>query len=205
MEWIGVTWQWVVNNGTGLAAVAAVGTAVVAVIALRSTAADSRERTRPYVLAELSLAAESDSTIDLVIRNAGLSVARVVVVRFNPELVVPDDGKRYVTEYTARRYAKPIPTLAPGQRLSNIWWSDNTAPGSTSPVNMEPTPEVCAVTIEYRDDRRRRYRDEFSLVVDTMLMTTYATESTSTKGRLGQIAESLESLARDVHETTRPS
>jgi len=74
---------------------------------------------------------------------------------------------------------------------------------STSPVNMEPTPEVCAVTIEYRDDRRRRYRDVFSLVVDTMLMTTYETESTSTKGRLQQIAKSLESLAGDVHKATR--
>jgi len=203
MNWLGVAWQWLSDNGGGVVTLAAISMAVVAILALQRTAADSRERSRPYVLAELALPADSDSTIDIVIRNAGLSVARDVVVRFDPELVVPDDGKRYVTEYTTRRYAKPIPTLAPGQRLSNIWWSDDTAPGSTSPVNMEPTPEVCAVTIEYRDDRRRRYRDVFSLVVDTMLMTTYATESTSTKGRLQQIAKSLGSLADDVHKATR--
>ena len=198
MEWIGVTWQWVVNNGTGLAAVAAVGTAVVAVIALRSTAADSRERTRPYVLAELSLAAESDSTIDLIIRNAGLSVARNVTVCFDPELVVPNDGTHYVTEYTIRRYARPIHVLAPGQALSNIWWSGHAAPGGTSLISEEPTPEECTVTIEYADDRHRRFRDHFLLVIDTMLTTTYATSSTSTKGRLKTIDESLKKIATSL-------
>jgi len=198
MEWIGATWQWVVNNGTGLAAVAAIGTAVVAVIALRSTVADSRERTRPYVLAELSLAAESDSTIDLVIRNAGLSVARNVTVTFDPPLVVPDDGTRYVTEYTVRRYARPIHVFAPGQALSNIWWSGHAEPGGSGLVSGEPTPAECTVTIEYADDRHRRFRDDFLLVIDTMLTTTYATSSTSTKGRMKTIDESLKKFATSL-------
>src|SRR5674476_1568029 len=115
MDGLDVAWQWLVNNGSGLAALAAVGTAAIAIVALRSTAADSRDRSRPYVLAELSLATDSDTSIDIVIRNAGLSVARNVHVRFDPVLVVPGDGRRYVTEYTVRRYATPIPTLAPGQ------------------------------------------------------------------------------------------
>jgi len=203
MEWIGATWQWVVNNGTGLAAVAAIGTAVVAVIALRSTVADSRERTRPYVLAELSLAAESDSTIDLVIRNAGLSVARNVTVTFDPPLVVPDDGTRYVTEYTVRRYARPIHVLAPGQALSNIWWSGHAGPGDTSLISEEPTPEECTVTIEYADDRNRRFRDDFLLVIDTMLTTTYATSSTSTKGRMETIDKSLKEIAVSLGQLAR--
>lgn len=200
MDGLDVAWQWLVNNGSGLAALAAVGTAAIAIIALRSTAADSRDRSRPYVLAELSLATDSDTTIDIVIRNAGLSVARNVHVRFDPVLVVPGDGRRYVTEYTVRRYAKPIPTLAPGQRLSNIWWSGHMAPGGTSLISEEPTPEECTVTIEYWDDRRRRYHDDFPLVVDTMLTTTYSVSSTSIKGRMKSIDESLEKVAGSLQK-----
>ena len=68
MDGLDVAWQWLVNNGNGLAALAAVDTAAIAIIALRSTAADSRDRSRPYVLAELSLATDSDTSIDIVIR-----------------------------------------------------------------------------------------------------------------------------------------
>src|SRR5665647_1800702 len=195
MDGLDVTWQWLVNNGNGLAALAAVGGSASQSDDGDGCRADRRDRSRPYVLAELSLATDSDTSIDIVIRNAGLSVARDVHVRFDPVLVVPGDGRRYVTEYTVRRYAKPIPTLAPGQGLSNIWWSGHMAPGGTSLISEEPTPQECIVTIEYWDDRRRRYRDDFPLVVDTMLTTTYSVSSTSTKGRMKSIDDSLEKVA----------
>src|SRR5665648_775127 len=203
MDGLDVAWQWLVNNGSGLAALAAVGGSASQSDDGNGSQADSRDRSRPYVLAELSLAADSDTSIDIVIRTACLSVARNVHVRFDPVLVVPDDGRQYVTEYTVRRYAKPIPTLAPGQGLSNVWWSGHMAPGGTSLISEEPTPEECTVTIEYWDDRRRRYRDDFPLVVDTMLTTTYSVSSTSIKGRMKSIDGSLEKMAASLGRLAR--
>ncbi len=203
-EAVGDVWQWLIDSGDALAGLAAVGTGVIAVIALRSTALDSRERSRPTMLAELRLALESDTTLDLVVRNAGPSAAHDVSVSFLPALTEPASGGPYVIGTLIRRYAKPIPVIAPGQELRNIWWTGHVTPESGSKlVNAEPTPDEVTILIRYRGRSGRRYEDRYDLVVDTMLATTHSVSSTSLKGRLKTIDASLKKSANAQVEAAR--
>jgi len=74
---------WLNENGAAVSTLMAIATAIVAVLALRQTARDSADRSRPMVLAEFRRAVNSDRTVDLVIRNAGASMARDVHVTFD--------------------------------------------------------------------------------------------------------------------------
>lgn len=110
-------WRWINESGAGLSGMAAIVTAAIAVIALRQTSQDSRDRSRPVVIAEFQQARDSTSAIDLVVRNFGASVARDLEVSFEPQLAVPDTGGPFVTPFLIKRYADPIPVIAPGQDL----------------------------------------------------------------------------------------
>lgn len=81
---------------------------------------DSKDRSRPYVLAELRHAEHSDTVLDFVIRNADASMARDVLVTFHPPLTVPPDFGPNVTEHVISRYGQALPCLAPGQALRNV-------------------------------------------------------------------------------------
>src|SRR5690348_15692234 len=86
-----------------VSAAATVVTAVIAGVALRSTARDSRDRTRPLLVAELRRSTLGTATQDLVIKNCGASVARNVNVLFDPPLPVTEDVARNV-HWIAQRY-----------------------------------------------------------------------------------------------------
>ena len=199
---LGALWQWINDNGSGLSAIAAISTGVVAIIALRSAAMDSRERTRPYVVAEFRRAENSHSAIDLVIRNTGQSVARDVRVAFSPSFEVPDVGGPYMTSYLLQRYATPIPTLGPGQELSNIWFSGRSVPGSNEMANHEPTPDLVTVTVTYRSTHST-HQDVFPLHVDLIRLTTFSTSSTSLVGRLKTIDQSLDGARKALQQIAR--
>lgn len=192
-------WHWLNTNGTGLSAAVAVLTAAVAIVALIQTARDSRDRSRPMMLAEFRRAEHSHSTIDLVVRNAGPSVARDVQLSFDPHPVVPEDGDRYITTWLLQRYSKPLASVAPGQELSNIWFS-GTATGATGNemANREPTSEAVKVNITYKGSGRRRYSETYDLHVDTVRMHTFSVSSTSFPGRMESIVKSLSKLERSV-------
>lgn len=187
-------WEWLNVNGTGMSALAAVVTAMIAVLALGQTARDSRERSRPMMVAEFQLAANNDSAVDFVVRNAGPSIAHNVSVTFTPALVVPDDGDRYVTPSLIRRYESAIDTFAPGQEFRNVWWSGRDK-GGPDLQNHEPTPDDVEVTITYGGIGQQVYRESFRLHVNSILMTTRSTSSTSVPGRLAGIHTSLAAIA----------
>ena len=187
------TWEWINQNGTGLGAMAAIIAASVAAWSLLNTALDSRERTRPMVTAELSPSPDSDSSMDLVVRNLGLTPARNLSLTFKPSILVPETGGPFTTPYLIQRYAKPIQVLNPGQTLSNIWWSGELVGNEL--VNAEPTPDEVTIFLEYGGTRRKRFTDEFSLSVDTVKLTTYSVSSTSIKGRLKTIEGALKESA----------
>lgn len=157
------------------------------------------------VLAEFRRAVNSDSAIDLVVRNAGPSVARDVRVTFHPEPVLPPDSSRLVTPYLLRRYRTAIPSLALGQELSNIWFSGRvpSGGGGNELQNGEPTSDEVTVTVTYRGVRRRPYQDTFPLHIDLVLMTTYSTSSTSLPGRLATIDKSLKTMNDSLREVAR--
>ena len=192
MDWIADVWQWVSTWNGAVTALATVITAAFAAFALIRATHDSRDRSRPYVIAEFRHAEHSDTALDLQIRNAGASMARDVTVTFDPPLSVPEGFGPNVTVHTMRRYQAPLPCLAPSQTLRNVWWSGRTGAGNKL-VNAEPTPNQVTITVTYRGDRRRwrPYVDQFPLDTQVMLDETYSTSSTSIKGRLKTIDMSL--------------
>ncbi|MGO4300408.1 hypothetical protein [Leifsonia sp. RAF41] len=177
-----------------IAAFAAVVTAIIAVIALGSTANDSRERSRPLVFAMFRQAEHSDTSFELVVRNYGASAARELSVTFDPPLSA-EDRQETRTDFVARRYDRTIPLLPPGSELSNTWWGGRVAAGGNELVNGLNTPDEVTVSVRYKGNRIRYYSDQFALSADTMKLTTYSVSSTSMRGRMKTIAESLTSLA----------
>ena len=189
-------WQWINDNGTGLGAMAAVITAVIAGGALRATANDSRDRSRPMVVAEFLPAEHSDSTIDFRIRNYGQSVAHDVLVAFDPEIPDTTDPTS-LTPFLKRRYAKTIQHLSPGQELRNIWWSGE-AHATGELVNSEPTPDEVRVTVRYRGGKRSKYEDHYDLTIESVTLTTFSTSSASVPGRLKSFDKNLVSISRSL-------
>lgn len=190
--------HWLDEHGGAVSAVGTVVAAFVAIAALVSAALDSRSRSEPMVLAELRRAPDADSSMELVVRNAGPTVARDIRVEFDPPLVIPEDvdPARVGTSYTMRRYSKPIPMLAPGQELVNTWFLGAARGGEIE--NVEPTPEHASVKVSYRGRRWRRHRDEYVLDVSVIKEDTSITSSSSFKGRLKSIDESLKSISRGL-------
>ena len=113
----GATSAW----AAAVSVLAAVVTAAIVIWALASSASDSGARTRPTLLAELEKGPDGSSVILFVVRNVGPTSAEDVSVSFEPDLPVPGDDVRPThLSYAARRYADAIPSLGPGQALSNI-------------------------------------------------------------------------------------
>lgn len=192
--------DWLANlfepNTAVISALATVATAVIAIVALGSTARDSRERSRPMIFAMFREAEHSDSSFELVVKNFGLSAARHLVVEFDPPLS-DDDRTAGLTEFVAKRYDNPIPLLPPGSELTNTWWSGGIAPGSGNElVNRLSTPDEVVVKVAYKGNRIRRYRDEFALSADTIKLKTSTVSSTSMPGRMKTIAESMATIAK---------
>lgn len=184
-----------------ISAFAAIITAIIAIVALGSTARDSRERSRPMIFAMFREAEHSDSSFELVVKNFGTSAARDLVVEFDPPLT-EEDRKDELTDFVAKRYDKPIPLLPPGSELTNTWWGGGISPGGGSELtNRLNTPDEVAVSVSYKGNRFRRYRDKFSLSADTIKLRTYTVSSTSMPGRMKTIAESLKSIATQTKAT----
>jgi hypothetical protein len=151
---------------SGFSALAAIITGVIAARTLQSQKQDSRDRTRPVVIAALRPGPSfTHGYLYLEVKNRGLSVAREVRVTFEPD--IEDElprGKSTGVEgpYIARRYAEPIPVMAPGQGFINIYWA-----ARLEELGEVLTPPSVRVTVEYKDDRDRAYSDAFALEVES--------------------------------------
>lgn len=171
-------------------------TAIIAIIALRSTAKDSRERSRPLVLAMFRLAEHSDHSFEFVVRNFGQSGAKDLRIEFDPPLTTEMRTEQAV-DHIAMRYERAIPLLPPTAELSNTWWSGKDR-GGVELVNRLGTPDEVVVSVSYRGSRWRRYRDSFTLHADTIKFTTSQVSSTSIPGRVSAISTSLSALVKVV-------
>lgn len=191
MDWFTGWWasiDWDAGYWAAVGGLAAALTGVVAIWALVHAARDSRERSRPFVLAEYRIPANAYKRLDFVIRNAGASVARDLEVRFEPSLE-PTTNDRSMRTYLIKRYMTRIPSLGPGQELSNVVLVDDEDPlGNDIPSDV-------VVTVSYTRGWFRRYRDQFRLLTDVYTNHTYATSSDSVLGRLTQIRDELRRIA----------
>lgn len=191
------SWEWVGNQQATLVALAAVVTAIIAIFALRSTAADSRERSRPIVLAFFRLAQHNESAFDLVVRNYGTSSASDISVTFHPPF---DDEARkdHMMNALAQRYDKPVPLMPPGSEITNVWWAlDFTAPNGSG-KNRYPAPDDAVMTITYKGNRRRLYKDKIKLDTNWMKGDTSTVSSASRPGLQKQNSASLKKIAEEA-------
>lgn len=204
-EWLTSSWMWFWtwfgdHNG-GIAAAAAIVAVAFAAWGIVNAKRDSRDRTRPVVLAEFQFAPDSDTTFLLVVTNVGHSVARKLRVSFDPP--VGESDPTSMAPRLRRRYAGTIPLLAPGQELANIWWSGHQVAGHAELVNEIPTPDEVTVTIEYDDEHGRQYREQIPLTVDSMLLTTFAVSSSSIKGCMRTLAAQLTKISNATTTISR--
>lgn len=186
-------WSWINEYGSAIGAVAGVLAAFVAIAALISAAWDSKARSQPMIAAEFRPTTDSDSAVEFVVTNLGSTPARNLRVTFDPPLVMPSDTSRLVAPFIVKRYERPIPVLNPRQVLSNIWWAGEAGPGNEL-TNREPTPDEVRVSVSYKGLGWRRITDSFDLTIEMVTLTTYSVSSTSTKGRLKSVDESLRKI-----------
>lgn len=156
---------------TAVAGVAAVVAAIVAIVTLLQLRRDSHDRARPVIIARFEWPPLSHSQT-LVIENVGGSAARDVQVTFEPDpLIIEGDPREpRLAKYLVDRYAKPIKLLAVGERLSNVYYSDQ------GKENVEPLPNEVRVKLTYSDIERRRkkYSDTFDLDINRFLFESFS-------------------------------
>lgn len=147
----------------GVSGVAAIVTASIAGWALVQASHDSKERSRPVVVAELRHAGVKGSQ-SLVIRNYGLTVARDVQITFDPQL--PKGDSHPASKIIRERYRRPIPTMPPGMELKNIYLIGTPGPGPNF-VPAEPIPEQVTIVICYKSaNSKDSYVDSYLLDTD---------------------------------------
>jgi hypothetical protein len=190
--------RWFDHHGSGVSAIAALAAAIIAVMTLIRTRSDSRRRSQPSVIAEIRPAKGSHTVIDFIVRNTGPTTARDVTVSFDPPITIPEErkGETLVTSFLIRRYSVPIPTVAPGQELTNSFWVG--VRKGNQIANDEPTPDQFTVSVKYRGIGRPWLRDSFAISVDTVTLSTWSEShsSKSVESRVGEIAASLKTIAK---------
>lgn len=199
MTWFTEWWNsidWGAEYWAAVGGLSAAITGLVAIWALLHASRDSRDRSRPVMVAEYRIPPYSAFALLFVIRNAGASVARDVTVSFDPELGTPTDGQK-IRPFLIERYAEPIPVLAPGQELSNSVHVDDEDQDETD------LPFEVTVRIRYRRSRWRWYQDDYLLKSAVYTKHTWQESSTSPDGRLKSIKEALEGSRRALEAIAR--
>jgi hypothetical protein len=193
------SWKWLIDSSPILGVLVAILSASIALRAILQAAKDSDHRSRPVVAAEFQLSRESDSSMDLVVRNYGVSMARNLSVSFDRPVTSEGSeaegagGVAIRNRYQGRTFS----VLSPGQELRNTWWLGTSKPKHDRLVNYHDTPDEVVITVEYSDLNGKRYTDSFSLHIDAFLFSSEALSSTSVRGRLGIISKALEGVSAD--------
>lgn len=165
---------------------ATIATAVVAMYALSGSRQDSRERTRPVLVASLKREPVGHGGINLILHNHGASAARDINVRFDPPLANADElPDSDMFRWIGLRYSRTIPLLAPGQTLSNVFRAGQ--------------DEIDAVTmkITYSSSEGRGYHDHFLLDPEVLLKETRSTPGDSNDRDL-RLIKAVEAVVRAV-------
>lgn len=107
-------------------------------------------------------------SLNLVVGNVGVSIARDVALDFDPPLPdgqVSRDGQGNPAQFINERYARPISVWVPGREMENHYWIRDDDSPDDAPVSIDDVPNYVVVTITYIDDVGRQYRDTFPLDV----------------------------------------
>ncbi len=175
-----------------MASLATVTAAVVGVWTLISVRQDSRDRSRPVMIAEIRPGVLSDIA-ELIVRNVGPSVAKNVTFKFRPDLPVLEgpDAVGKTTPYLKRRYSRTFPTFGPGMLTHDVYQS--------SGEPFEPVPDDFTLTIDYDDAHGRHYTDSYDLSVTTLRDHTRTERHEDDESALRQrTTRAVEAIARGV-------
>lgn len=162
-----VPWWTTARVTATVAAVALIGgltTAIIAIRSFRHAQRDSRSRTRPMMSAELKIV--GNGILNLVIKNGGASIAKNVVVSFDPPLPNGErspDGQGNVARLVNMRYANAIPVWVPSREMENFYWIRDDSTPDEDPQSVDGVPALVTATIAYGDDQGRAYIDVFPL------------------------------------------
>jgi len=173
-------------------------TAWIAKASLESAKKDSKMRSRPMMyarFAETPLAGMG--RYDLVIGNAGPSVARNVSVTFDPPgLVLSDSNKEpKAANHIIKRYKDPIPNWVPEEVAHNVYFVGDDQPRRE---NKEPLPDKLTVYLQYENDEKQTFKDVFRLDVHSL-----AEETRVTRKKNGGILSPAERIADAVEHVAR--
>ncbi|MEU0150637.1 hypothetical protein [Micromonospora fulviviridis] len=133
-------------------------------------------------------------------RNVGPTAARNVRVTFEPPIpdLQGDAASGKVTPFLYRRYSKPIPTIAPGAELINVY-SVGVPDGNGGTINDEPTPADFVIRFDYENDRGKKFVDSYELSLDVLKGQTGSYPSnTDSRGMYRRLVKAIEALARGL-------
>lgn len=192
--------EWISQYSGQITAVAAVVTAVATVAlvipgvwAILSAKRDSRDRTRPVMVAELGHHHEDPMILIVIVRNAGPTVARNVRLTFNPELPNSEADRDRYAKYLRTMFGDVIPTVAPGQVFSNPWHTRD----------RDGVPGECTVTVRYEDTRGRKYEDSYLISIQPFLGALIVEASGSIRGLLKKLSEEARTQNRTLGQMNR--
>ncbi len=148
-------------GATVVAAVAAVGALVVAILAAKYAKGQldearkvREEQAQPYVTATLEPSPASFRLKDLVLRNLGTTAAYDIQLVSDPPMKRLQDG-----DYSDVWPGRPILTLVPGQEWRTSWNSSYEWFNASS-----PPPPMYEVTVTFSDSKGKEHR--FDSVLD---------------------------------------
>jgi hypothetical protein len=176
--------------GSIAAALAAVVAAVLIVRQISQARQLNEEQARAYVTVWVAEDPETRSTIELHIKNAGLTVARDVHIHFDR----PHELTRPTPEYSfmdARVFTKGIATMPPGFEIKMTM--DLVKDRADAPEETQ----IITATVTFRDVMGKLQRDEYTLDLHQM----QGALRLETHG-LHHIAKSVRAIAKKMGATS---
>lgn len=170
MEWFAEFWHWwttgrIATTAAAIGAGSAVYGTRTAVRTLRHNRRATQQSTRPMMVA--TLRATGDRSAGIEVTNAGKSIARNVVVTFDPPLPTHEhtpDGQLSMLTFIRRRYSKPVDTWVPGTIARSEFLTIVGGPDEQGRlVNADGIPRDTWIVFAYEDDNGTTYTDRISL------------------------------------------
>jgi len=197
---------WVAASAAVISSVAAAWSVRNGNRTLKRAELEGQARSRPMVTAELREPPLSDRSLLLIIRNYGPTVARNVVITFDPPLPdpSPEQAETSLAPFLKARYEKPIPVLTPGMELDNIYFTGQPSADGSGLKNAEELPDQVTVRIEYDATDGARYTDTYPLDVDIFRNRTYASyNSRHYSERLKTIEQALKGISTAIRALSK--
>lgn len=194
-------WNWLEANAGVVEALATVVAAVVAVVGIWIAVSDAKNRNAPVVIALFRRAKDNYFAIEFVVKNFGQTPARKVKMKFDPGLSA-DKSDGTMGYLLPRRYSKELSILAPGQELSNVWFYPKIV-GNRVEGNRTTLPDSTKVTIEYRGNRLRSFKETFELDLSVVKEGSDSVSSDSLPGRMKSIDKSLKDMVGHARAAAR--